>query len=142
MKHTLRIIKERIAGYIRKVMGNEEIPVDFTASDNVKRIYRIQKENDKKIREMNEKLSHTLQRIEEVKRHMVNTGYSTLNLDAPREEKPFNIVRKTYLNRMSSRKLNEFENIHEFIKFNRMKAITEDDIKNCNWKETFRKLCE
>ena len=152
MREKLLIIKARLSHYLRRIIGYKSLLVGMRiqtdhssplfADDSAKHIHHVQQENDKKIKEMNEKLSKTLRRIEEVKKRMVNSHSLDPDKKTGNDQKPFNIVRKTYLNRMSSRKLNEFENIHEFIKFNRMKAITDEEVQNCDWDVVFRKLCE
>jgi|GEM_PF-2296996 len=148
-------IRERIKEYFSRAFGYKrvEIEVDETLNNvfsaeskrqKIERIYQIQQENNRKLQEMNDKIANTLRRIEEVKKKMVNARMKEIeNKISPNRKKdqPDVIIPK-HISRQPFREFSEFVDLHEFIKFNRMGRISDEEINNCNWNDTFKKLCK
>ncbi len=111
--------------------------------DRMLKIYRIQQENNKKLNDMNEKIAKTIRRIEEVKKRMASAKMNEADNQLRRKimDDPMNNMRNRPLPKLPFREFKEFVDLHEFIKFNRMSSITEQEIQQCNWDETLRKLC-
>jgi len=112
----------------------------FANKEKVLKIYKIQEENNKRIQEMNEKIANTLRRIQDVKKRMAKTKIN--ETERKINKNPSEIFRKCKLHNLSLGKFNEFEDLHEYIKFNRMDSITDKEIQNCDWQEVFRQICE
>lgn len=107
------------------------------------RIYRIHQENNNKLKEMNERIGKTIKKIEDVKKRMINARVNESELKKQAMKKdPIEFLKNKKLPNLPIREFAEFEDLHEFIKFNRMGSISEEEIKKCDWQDIFKKLCE
>ncbi len=147
-------IREKIKEYFGKAFGYNKVEKEVDARlDNVfsseskrqkiERIYEIQQQNNRKLQEMNDKIANTIRRIEEVKKRMVNTRMKEIDnkINANRKKEMPEFIKNKNVARQPFREFSEFVDLHEFIKFNRMGLISDEEVNNCDWNETFKKLC-
>lgn len=153
MFENLRRMRERIREYFEKHFGTRKMDsdegLDFLGTESpherIARIYKVQQENNKKLKEMNEKISNTIRRIEEVKKKMVNAPINETEkffLKEKTNEQAREMLKNRPLPKLPFREFSEFVDLHEFIKFNKMGAITDKEVASCDWQETLRRLCE
>ena len=156
MLQGLRRIKEAIKSLFKKnhKSAQEITPIQTFLSehenDNTKeraeklaRIYRMHQDNNKKLQDMNDRIGKTIKRIEDVKKRMINARVNEAEIKKQFARKdPMESLKNKKLPDLPIREFAEFENLHEFIKFNRMGAITEDEVQTCDWQDMFKKLCE
>ncbi len=149
---------KRIREYVQRCLGYKKAAsrIDTIVSDGfyppsqlerVMKMRKLQQDNTEKLQEMNEKIARTIRRIEEVKRRMANARANEMErkqntASDKKHENPMDKLKNRRLPKLPIREFSEFEDLHEFIKFNRMGKITEDEVQNCNWQETFKQLCE
>ena len=156
MLEGLRRIKEAIKSMFKKnnKSAQEISPIQTFLKDQqnennreraekLARIYRMHQANNNKLQEMNERIGKTIKRIEDVKKRMIN---ARVNESEIKEQ----FIKKDSVESLKNKKLPdlpirefaEFEDLHEFIKFNRMGVISDDEVKSCDWQDMFKKLCE
>jgi len=112
-------------------------------AEKLARIYRMHQTNNNKLQEMNERIGKTIKRIEDVKKRMINSRVNEAELKKHSMKKdPMESLKNRKLPDLPIREFAEFEDLHEFIKFNRMGSISEDEVKSCDWQDMFKKLCE
>ncbi|MDX9703206.1 MAG: hypothetical protein RBU23_09200 [Candidatus Auribacterota bacterium] len=154
----LRSITKRIRQYVQRCLGYKKAAsrIDTIVSDGfyppsqldrVMKVRQLQQDNNEKLNEMNEKIARTIRRIEEVKRRMANARANEYEMERrsvadKKQQDPMDKLKNRRLPKLPIREFSEFEDLHEFIKFNRMGKITEDEVQNCDWQETFKQLCE
>lgn len=151
MLHKIRQIKERIKSLIFRAKKSDQQPVAknrvFNNIDREKiaRICKMQEENNRKLRDMNLKIARTIRRIEDVKRRISNVQANDPNIgiNTSRMRKDLDgKMRQMRKNGINLRNFNEFVDLREFLKFNRMNAITDEVIQKCNWDLTLKQLFE
>ncbi len=149
MLEILRRLRDQIRGYFvkKRVPTNQTVSMtqnntfsSFANKEKALKLFKAQQDNTQRLQEMNEKIATTLKRIQEVKKRMANAKINELQKKI--NQRPAEILRRHGLHNLSLRKFSEFKDLHEYIKFNRMNAITDTEVKDCNWQELFRQLCE
>jgi len=152
MFENLQRMKKQIKAFFAKRFVSKKVQhivmTDISPSESprkrIQNIYRIQQENNKKLNAMNEKIARTIRRIEEVKNKMANIRLNEAEKNSFSDEitdDPTASLKHRPLPKLPFKEFSEFVDLHEFIKFNKMGSITEEEIQTCNWDETLKRLC-
>ncbi|MEW6535409.1 MAG: hypothetical protein AB1454_07275 [Candidatus Auribacterota bacterium] len=145
MKERIQQIKNRLLQLLFGKKSSTVVSSDAAAKSSMDKerlahIYKIQEENNRKLQEMNLRIAQTIRRIDDVKRRMLNAkvNESELNLSS----RPYSGDRPLRKKSINLRNFNEFVDLREFLKFNRMDIISEEEISQCNWDQVFKQLCK